>query len=1621
MCSDVALTKFGTLVEKIKSSNHSDNLEDSLAIIIIDIIHQTGQVSNEIIEQYNTIMEECNTDSEFKKNNETLDLNLQILDYLIANYNFQIDCKLKFFCITFQMFLRLQSIQPGILTVEEIIRYTATSTKINDVPTFIRLKTNLLQLLVQKNDEIQMYTKDIVNSYNHESEIYLLLLKEKSNVFIYDLLAMVFIKLSVVTKTVYRLTFLVIATIYSILSSEFKPQLLHKLAKDGTKMFDKSSGLVYRFTAKEFFHLCKMCQQRGITINDLKQLIAKFSLEEDKQHMNIPWSTLTFVDKKNSTDILHSFENMNISEGLLSTVTERPASELLSSKSFISTLEHTINNIDFTNVSVYTSLSKLIVFVANNISYSKYILKLFDIVTLKFKNMKCTESNFSFIQLNLKRMAHSVVALNDTKRVINFLRLFYNFGNNLLKQNSELALTFWELFVYTDMHLAGSAESKLSTKRITTASNLTLTTNDAKTALLIQLMYIKNRLSRISKLLTCNLLLKKEYDSCLKIVTQCLIHDNALLTQILQYTSKDILSVSIYLNVIELVEDSNAPMKEGFISSIVLLLKENLRDTGLFLYFLSHVSTIVHFPISFKSTTLAFSEDSAVFEYQDLVISHLYILQTFSNSIDASEIVLKSYHLLSRWVLQTDTCFSDYEFTVLQTLYEALNYNEIYKYSKMIINIYLKKRRNSLDPDQKKLLQMYLIDAHIKGEFSAKMDIPQLEVIGLSSYNSLDLCLSILEVKIRRDDKLTNDVINAIYLELSQNPVFKIQKQTDKYKAIHLLLMYAKFCKLVGLSNKIDHLNAVVNINRAVAILQSLFKNFLLAGPDVPPLNTNFKSILKMKFSSEMLQCYNSLLRRYSTLGLGKEFDSYLRELDIFIKLQPSINLQYSYNLVLTEFSLFKNAFEDAKKYYSLASRYEKSIFSDCNLCVTIYALAVSENLARRTNDTENVKAISKKLDNFMFNYFNTSNVDHQHSEVIKAWITALKRRYEYPQDGDLDDYKYEFDPMVREIVDYHNYMKEFKVNTFYASSCYPMLNEIIIKTTFNPMTTKLKLCNKGLIENFKECSSNHSTEVTKYTLDMAFSSFLALLKNDNCSKVDEELTQIININDHFKSISLRWDKQFSKLTNKTKCFLPEISTLSDFGFTQMKKINLKSLMPKDWVAISIDYVLPTNSLMIIRFDPRFENPLFINICLDLVGTDNSFGNVAEKLRQIIIKSDNTTMTDVTSKVKTHDEKIEWWNSRKLLDQQLEDTLSIIDSEWFGGFNSIFQAIHVNEHDFRAIKGEVKTLLSEYLTKKNIKLDPCQLENVHDGIYRLFLKINKVNAQKVADLLYFIIMHIYPRFDLGKNELIDLGKHLVRKIDSIKQNNVLSNEDDVKHVVLVPGSRCVNIPWESIPSLRKKSVSRMPSLIQLQDYLIKYKNYIDSGIDACKGFYVINPGGDLKRTEKTLAPKFKHLDGWDGVVGEPPEEMQILNCFNEANLFIYAGHGGGEQYVRSKNIKSRDTIPPSLLLGCSSGTMKGDGYVQPYGTAYNYINGGCPMLLVNLWDVTDKDIDMFTISVLTKWGFFVDYDSFDMFDLTAENRTLPECVAASRDVCKLKYLNGAAPIVYGLPLKLQSM
>mgnify|MGYP001197133769 CR=1 FL=1 len=75
-----------------------------------------------------------------------------------------------------------------------------------------------------------------------------------------------------------------------------------------------------------------------------------------------------------------------------------------------------------------------------------------------------------------------------------------------------------------------------------------------------------------------------------------------------------------------------------------------------------------------------------------------------------------------------------------------------------------------------------------------------------------------------------------------------------------------------------------------------------------------------------------------------------------------------------------------------------------------------------------------------------------------------------------------------------------------------------------------------------------------------------------------------------------------------------------------------------------------------------------------------------------------------------------------------------------------------------------------------------------------------------------------------------------------------------------------------------------------------------------------------------------------------------------------------------------------------------------------------PSLVANLWDVTDRDIDKFSLAVFDKIGLTGPH----LKNAGRSSRTLSidAAVAQSRDICKLKYLTGAAPIVYGIPFHL---
>lgn len=73
----------------------------------------------------------------------------------------------------------------------------------------------------------------------------------------------------------------------------------------------------------------------------------------------------------------------------------------------------------------------------------------------------------------------------------------------------------------------------------------------------------------------------------------------------------------------------------------------------------------------------------------------------------------------------------------------------------------------------------------------------------------------------------------------------------------------------------------------------------------------------------------------------------------------------------------------------------------------------------------------------------------------------------------------------------------------------------------------------------------------------------------------------------------------------------------------------------------------------------------------------------------------------------------------------------------------------------------------------------------------------------------------------------------------------------------------------------------------------------------------------------------------------------------------------------------------------------------------NAVLPSSPLVLGNLWDVTDGDIDRYTQALLQGWlrgGSGAPFLSY---------------VAQARQAPRLKYLIGAAPVAYGLPVFLQ--
>lgn len=418
--------------------------------------------------------------------------------------------------------------------------------------------------------------------------------------------------------------------------------------------------------------------------------------------------------------------------------------------------------------------------------------------------------------------------------------------------------------------------------------------------------------------------------------------------------------------------------------------------------------------------------------------------------------------------------------------------------------------------------------------------------------------------------------------------------------------------------------------------------------------------------------------------------------------------------------------------------------------------------------------------------------------------------------------------------------------------------------------------------------------------------------------------------------------------------------------------------LPNLWAVVALD-ITPENHLIVTRHG---EDGFIASVPLR-----KPFGVVRDEFLDIIEQSAHSVKASTTSRITTKQDRQNWWKLRFSLDLRLKEVLDTMDNDWLGCLRGAFarrgpDAVY---DDFAAELAEVwarhcTTPLSDTFVKLVYHADSPGDEST-DAVDRL---IDAVHPKAPASLRHAVY------------RLISSYGDTKRAMDASQITH---------HVLLIPLSRCSTFPWESINCLRDVLVTRMPSLEMTARLLQTYH----TSFSPKSVHYIVNPEGDLKRTENTFRPKLENLSvPSSGTIGTRPPDSCLSDVVG-SDLFVYLGHGGCEQYISPSALASAESLPPSLLIGCLSGALKLCGHLEPHGNIYNWLAAGSPMVLVNLWDVTDKDIDAFSDAVLNHWG------------LTSSHRGVPisTAVARSRNQCTLRYLNGLAPVVYGLPLSIE--
>ncbi|RWS07787.1 hypothetical protein B4U79_07582 [Dinothrombium tinctorium] len=498
-------------------------------------------------------------------------------------------------------------------------------------------------------------------------------------------------------------------------------------------------------------------------------------------------------------------------------------------------------------------------------------------------------------------------------------------------------------------------------------------------------------------------------------------------------------------------------------------------------------------------------------------------------------------------------------------------------------------------------------------------------------------------------------------------------------------------------------------------------------------------------------------------------------------------------------------------------------------------------------------------------------------------------------------------------------------------------------------------------------------------------------------SKTVTELT-VENVNNENKVPNMTPTKKKKKNNLKTPLSLLTFEFNPEFDTDLKAMESFLNELPSSWRICQLHAVsnkTPIPDLYISRYQ-KGKNPLILKI----KGNSAKFTKDFMSEFYEIIELSNASIAN--KEVKT------FWRVRIALDNRFKLLMQSVDEKWFGPMKGIFMG-EVEDEEFR----EMCLLL------KNKIVNSMNGIEVRDGaLLDLFVEsfalLSSEEFQAAMSLVF------------GVNEIskscYEECEAIFHKFHPLDEKTAIFEKIKTAPLALIVNKPLISFPFESLPTIvtLKQEVFRIPSVRFLSTLYTTFKSQasFSKGIDAKSVYYLLNPSNNLAKTENHFKEKFKKQDGWQGVIGSPPEMQDLKFGLENKDLYIYFGHGAGLNYYRSipDSLEGASIKCSSLVIGCCSGKLFCDGSeAEPYGIPFRFIMNGSPCYLGILWDVTDRDIDRFADKLLSEW--LPNWDASN----SCKTESLCRAVLRSRNTCKLTYLIGAAPVVYGLPISVMKL